>query len=70
MSRIYEGIFVLGCSLVGFSQSFADSAAVHDAARFAVRMVTVTQANLETKMTGLATNLSEAPVRALPACWR
>ncbi len=70
MSRILEGIFVLGCSLVGLSQSFTDSSAIRNATGFTVQLVTLTENRIETNVTRLTTNLCNAPVRMLPRCWR
>ena len=45
MSRILEGVFVLGCSLVGFSMSTGNS--MQDTVEFSVRYVASTVSNVE-----------------------
>jgi hypothetical protein len=39
MSRILEGIFVIGCSLVGFGMSAPTGSSIHNAVEQSVRFV-------------------------------
>ena len=61
MARILEGIFVLGCSLVGLGMSAPDRSGVREV----VQLVALAQNNAASNVARLAAHISNAPERIL-----
>ena len=60
MSRLLEGVFVIGCSLVGFAMSSPEAGMLRNAMKTSVQLVALAQDNVR-----LCPDLSKVPVEIL-----
>lgn len=65
MSRTLEGIFVLGCALVGLSMNAPDGSRIQNAVHYSVQLIAVAQDNMASNAARLRDNLSHVPVQML-----
>jgi hypothetical protein len=65
MSRILEGVFIIGCSLVGFSMGTKDGNGFKEAIKCSVQLVALAQDNVASNTARLASHLASVPVEIL-----
>jgi hypothetical protein len=69
MSRILEGVFVLGCSLVGLAMSAPEGSVFQNTVKSSIQLVALAQNNVTANTCRLGANLSRLPVVIL-GNWR
>jgi hypothetical protein len=62
MSRILEGVFVLGCSLVGLGMSAPEGSLFQNTMKSSIQLVALAQDNVTANTCQLGANLSRLPV--------
>jgi hypothetical protein len=67
MSRILEGIFVIGCSLVGFGMSAPEGSGIKDTMQWSIQLIALAQNNMSFNAARLTANLAQVPVQILGA---
>jgi hypothetical protein len=60
-----EGVFIIGCSLVGFSMGTQDGNSFKEAVKCSVKLVALAQSNVATNTARLASHLASVPVQVL-----
>lgn len=65
MSKILEGVFVLGCSLVGLGMSGIDGGVFQNTMKASIQLVALAHDNVAVNAMRLGTNLSRLPVVVL-----
>jgi len=65
MSRILESVFIIGCSLVGFSMSAPDGSTIRQTVQCSVKLVALAQNNVASNTARLTANLVRVPVQVL-----
>ncbi len=65
MSRILEGVFVLGCSLVGFGMSGTDGGVFQNTMKASIQLVALAHDNVALNTSRLGMHLSRLPVVVL-----
>jgi tRNA threonylcarbamoyladenosine modification (KEOPS) complex Pcc1 subunit len=65
MSRILEGVFVLGCSLVGLGMGAPDGSRMRDTVQSSIQLIALAQSDMVRNVAKLGANLSRVPVEIL-----
>ena len=65
MSRILEGVFVLGCSLVGLGMGAPDGSGLRDTVQSSIQLITLTQSDMARNVAQLSARLVRLPVKIL-----
>ena len=65
MTRLLEGIFVIGCSLVGFSMSAPEGNALRNTMKCSVQLIAVAQDNVVSNAANLGIHLALARAEML-----
>jgi hypothetical protein len=60
MTRLLEGIFVIGCSLVGFAMSAPEGSGIRDTMKCSVQLIAMAHNNVAFNTANLAVHLAEA----------
>jgi hypothetical protein len=60
MTRLLEGIFVIGCSLVGFGMSAPEGSGVRDTMKCSIQLIALAHNNIASNTANLAVHLAEA----------
>jgi hypothetical protein len=60
MTRLLEGIFVIGCSLVGFAMSAPEGSGVRDTMKCSIQLIALAHNNIASNTANLAVHLAEA----------
>ncbi len=70
MSRILEGIFVVGCSLVGFGMGAPEGSGIKDTMQCSIQLIALAQNNMAFNAARFTSNLASVPVQILGALRR
>jgi hypothetical protein len=65
MARILEGVFIIGCSLVGFGMGAKDGNGIKEAMKCSVQLIALAQDNVASNSATLAAHLARVPVEIL-----
>ena len=65
MSRLLEGMFVIGCSWVGFGMSAPDGSGIRDTVKCSVQLIALANDNVATNVARLTADLARVPVQIL-----
>jgi len=65
MSRILEGVFVLGCSLVGLGMNAPEGSGIQNTVRCSVQLIALVHDNVASNAGRLSANLSSIPAQVL-----
>jgi hypothetical protein len=60
VTRLLEGIFVIGCSLVGFAMSAPEGSGIRDTMKCSVQLIAMAHNNIASNTANLAVHLAEA----------
>jgi hypothetical protein len=60
MTRLLEGIFVIGCSLVGFAMSAPEGSGIRDTMKCSIQLIAVAHNNIAYNTANLGVHLAEA----------
>jgi hypothetical protein len=60
MTRLLEGIFVIGCSLVGFAMSAPEGSGIRDTMKCSIQLIAMAHNNVASNTANLAVHLAEA----------
>jgi hypothetical protein len=60
MTRLLEGIFVIGCSLVGFAMSAPEGSGIRDTMKCSIQLIALAHNNIASNTANLAVHLAEA----------
>jgi hypothetical protein len=60
MTRLLEGIFVIGCSLVGFAMSAPEGSGIRDTMKCSVQLIAMAHNNIASNTANLGVHLAEA----------
>jgi hypothetical protein len=60
MTKLLEGIFVIGCSLVGFGMSAPEGSGVRDTMKCSIQLIALAHNNIASNTANLAVHLAEA----------
>ena len=60
MTRLLEGIFVIGCSLVVFGMSAPEGSGVRDTMKCSIQLIALAHNNIASNTANLAVHLAEA----------
>jgi hypothetical protein len=63
MSRILEGVFILGCSLVGFSMSAPEGSRIRETMQCSIQLVALANDNVAANAARLTADLARVPVQ-------
>ena len=65
MSRILEGVFVLGCSLVGLGMGAPEGSGMHDTVQSSIQLIALAQSDMARNVARLGASLGRVPVEIL-----
>jgi len=65
MSRILEGVFVLGCSLVGLGIGAPQGSVIQDTVKCSVQLIALAHANMASNAARLSTDLTKGMTSSL-----
>jgi hypothetical protein len=65
MSRILEGVFVLGCSLVGLGMGAPEGSGMRNTMQGSIRLVALAQSNVAGNVARLSASLVRVPTEIL-----
>jgi hypothetical protein len=65
MSRILEGVFVLGCALVGLSMDAKDGSVMQDAVKCSVQLIANVHDHVASNAARLSRDLARVPAQML-----
>lgn len=65
MSRFMEGIFVIGCALVGLGMGAPEGTGIQNGVKYSVRLIANVENDLTTNVDRLQTNLTNVPEQVL-----
>jgi len=65
MSRILEGVFVLGCSLVGLGMGAPEGSGVRNTVQSSVQLIALAQSGVAQNVAKLRASLARVPVEIL-----
>jgi hypothetical protein len=60
MTRLLEGIFVIGCSLVGFAMSAPEGSGIRDTMKCSIQLIALAHNNIASNTASLGVHLAEA----------
>ena len=61
MSRILEGVFILGCSLVGMGMGCPEGSALRNTVKCSVQLIALAQDNVASNTARLQSDLARVP---------
>ena len=65
MTRILEGIFVIGCALVGFGIGTPEGSGIRNTMKCSIQLVSMANENVATNAARLTADLARVPVKIL-----
>ncbi len=65
MTRLLEGIFVIGCSLVGFGMGAPEGSGIRNTVKCSVQLIAVAHQNMASNAFRLGIHLAEARTEIL-----
>ena len=68
MSRFLEGIFVIGCSLVGLGMGAPEGSGMQNTMQASIQLVALAQNHVTSNVARLSANFSHASERILSIC--
>ena len=71
MTRLLEGIFVIGCSLVGFAMSAPEGSGIKDTMQCSIQLIAVAHDNIASNSVMFGSHLAQARTQILGGLhWR
>ena len=65
MTRLLEGIFVIGCSLVGFAMSAPQGSSLRNAVNCSVGLIAIANHNITSNAGNISVHLADAKAEVL-----
>jgi hypothetical protein len=65
MTRLLEGIFVIGCSLVGFAMSAPEGSGIRNTMKCSIQLIAVAHNNIASNTANLGVHLAQAKAEIL-----
>jgi hypothetical protein len=65
MTRLLEGIFVIGCSLVGFGMSAPEGSGINNTIKCSIQLIALAHNNIASNTANFGIHLAEAEAEVL-----